>query len=119
VLFTYEKKNELKKIEYSFEFEKATEPGRGCYVISYWKTALTKNSMPKENETSKMKITNGDDHYFLKILKFNFIPLNKTFFTKYYYPASLNNSKYSENIWIEGFKNTPNNPIGFNIQLEM
>jgi hypothetical protein len=57
--------------------------GRGCCAVPYWKTALTKNSMPKENETSKIKITNGDDHYFLKLLKILFIPVNYTFFRIY------------------------------------
>jgi hypothetical protein len=53
--------------------------------------------MPKENETSKMKITNGDDHCFLEFLKINFTPVNYTGFTKKYYQASLNNCKYSKN----------------------
>jgi hypothetical protein len=53
--------------------------------------------MPKENETSKKKFTNGDDHSFLKFLKTNFTPVNYTVFKKNYYQASLNNSKYSEN----------------------
>jgi hypothetical protein len=54
--------------------------------------------MAKENETSKMKITNGDDHYFLIFLKTNFTQVNYTVLTKYYYQASLNNSKYSEGL---------------------
>jgi hypothetical protein len=52
--------------------------------------------MPKENETSKMKITNGDGQYLLKFLKINFIPVYYTFFTKNYYQASLNNTEFSE-----------------------
>jgi hypothetical protein len=56
----------------------------GCCAVPYWKTALTKNIMRKENETSKMEITNGDDHCLT-----NFTPVNYTVFKKYYYKASL------------------------------
>jgi hypothetical protein len=71
-----------------------------------------KNSMPKENETSKMKFTNDDDHYFLKFLKINFITENNTFFSKYYYQTSLNNSKYSKT---QGYKDlkTPRTTLLF------
>jgi hypothetical protein len=48
--------------------------------------------MPKENETPKMKFTNGDDHYFLKFLKINFITENYSFFSKFYYQATSNTS---------------------------
>jgi hypothetical protein len=53
-----------------------------------------KKNAPKENEVSKMKITNGEDHYFLKYFKINFTPVNFTFFLKYYHQASSNNSVY-------------------------
>jgi hypothetical protein len=74
--------NELRKIEFSFGFEKAIEPSEVVTPFHIRKTALTKNNKAKENETSKMKFKNGDDHCFLKFLKTNFTPVNYTVFTK-------------------------------------
>jgi hypothetical protein len=41
---------------------------------------IGKRLSPKENVTSKMKFTNGVDHYFLKFLNINFITESNSFF---------------------------------------